>query len=71
MVVATETEERRKFHQSLVTRRKLDGVCVTGADLDAKRAGTGIVPDEIAYVIGRRLSSDLAADQVLHRMHLQ
>lgn len=72
MVVAAEMEKRKKFRRSLVTRRKLDrGYMLTEADLDAKRPGTGIAPDEIAYVIGRRLSSDLAADQVLHWTHLQ
>lgn len=72
MVVAAEMEKRKKFRRSLVTRRKLDrGYLLTEADLDAKRPGTGIAPDEIAYVIGRRLSSDLAADQVLHWTHLQ
>jgi N-acetylneuraminate synthase len=72
MVVTAEMEKRKKFRRSLVTRRKLDrGYMLTEADLDAKRPGTGIAPDEIAYVIGRRLSSDLAADQVLHWTHLQ
>jgi N,N'-diacetyllegionaminate synthase len=72
MVTAAEMEKRKKFRRSLVTRRKLDcGHLLTEADLDAKRPGTGIAPGEIAYVIGRRLSSDLAADQVLHWTHLQ
>ena len=72
VVVASEMEKRKKFRRSLVTRRTLDrGYVLTEADLDAKRPGTGIAPDEIAYVIGRRLSSDLAADQVLHWTHLQ
>ena len=72
MVSAAEMEKRKKFRRSLVTRRKLDcGHLITEADLDAKRPGTGIAPGEIAYVIGRRLSSDLAADQVLHWTHLQ
>jgi N-acetylneuraminate synthase len=72
MVVAAEMEKRKKFRRSLVARRKLDrGYMLTEADLDAKRPGTGIGPDEIAYVIGRRLISDLAADEVLHWKHLQ
>jgi N,N'-diacetyllegionaminate synthase len=72
MVAASEMEKRRKFRRSLVTRRRLDrGYMLTEADLDAKRPGTGIAPEEITYVIGRRLSSDLAADQVLHWAHLQ
>ena len=72
MVVAAEMEKRKKFRRSLVTRRKLDqGYILTEADLDAKRPGTGISPNEIGYVLGRRLISDLAADQVIHWKHLQ
>jgi len=72
IVSAAEMEKRKKFRRSLVARRKLDrGHMLTEADLGAKRPGTGIAPDEIAYVIGRRLASDVAADQVLHWKHLQ
>ncbi len=72
IVSAVEMEKRKKFRRSLVARHKLDrGHMLTEADLDAKRPGTGIAPNEIAYVIGRRLASDVAADQVLHWKHLQ
>jgi N,N'-diacetyllegionaminate synthase len=67
-----EMEKRKKFRRSLVTRYKLDrGHLLTEEDLDAKRPGTGIAPDKMAYVVGRRLNSDLAADEVLHWAHLQ
>jgi peptidoglycan/LPS O-acetylase OafA/YrhL len=67
----TQSPEK-EVPRSLVARRKLDqGYMLTEADLDAKRPGTGIPPNEIAFVVGRRLSSDLAADQVLHWTHLQ
>ncbi|MGD0458148.1 MAG: N-acetylneuraminate synthase family protein [Terriglobia bacterium] len=72
MVSAAEMEKRKKFRRSLVARRKLEqGHIITEADLDAKRPGTGIAPNEITYVLGRRLASDIAADQVLHWKHLQ
>jgi N-acetylneuraminate synthase len=72
VVSAAEMEKRKKFRRSLVARHKLErGHQLTEADLDAKRPGTGIAPNEMAYVIGRRLASDLAADQVLHWKHLQ
>jgi N-acetylneuraminate synthase len=71
-VSAAEVEKRKKFRRSLVTTRQLQrGHVLTEADLDAKRPGTGIRPDEIPYVLGRRLASDLNADQVLHWSHLQ
>jgi N,N'-diacetyllegionaminate synthase len=66
-VSAAEMEKRKKFRRSLVARRKLEqGHILTEADLDAKRPGTGISPSELAYVIGRRLASDVSADHVLH-----
>src|SRR5271166_5589817 len=71
-VSAAEIEKRKKFRRSLVTTRQLQrGHVLTEADLDAKRPGTGIRPDEIAYALGRRLASDMIADQVLNWSHLQ
>jgi N-acetylneuraminate synthase len=65
-VSPAEMEKRKKFRRSLVARRPLEqGSVIAEADLDAKRPGTGIAPDEMEYVVGRRLKSDVAADQVL------
>jgi N,N'-diacetyllegionaminate synthase len=70
-VSPAEIEKRKKFRRSLVTRCKLDpGHVISEADLDAKRPGTGIAPNEMSYVLGRRLASGLDADQVLHWKHL-
>lgn len=72
VVNRAEMEKRKKFRRSLVSRHKLDaGHILTEADLTAKRPGTGIAPQEVAYVVGRRLTSDLVADQVLRWEHLQ
>jgi N-acetylneuraminate synthase len=72
VVNPAEMEKRLKFRRSLVSRHKLDsGHILTESDLTAKRPGTGIAPQEIEYVVGRRLTSDLGADQVLHWEHLQ
>src|ERR1700723_3667580 len=69
-ISAAEMEKRKKFRRSLVATRKLEkGHTLAEADLDAKRPGTGVAPNELSYVIGRRLASDLAADQVLHWEH--
>jgi N,N'-diacetyllegionaminate synthase len=71
-VSTAEIEKRQKFRRSLVTTRQLQrGHVLTESDLDAKRPGTGIRPDEIGYVLGRRLASDMGADQVLNWSHLQ
>jgi N,N'-diacetyllegionaminate synthase len=71
-VSSDEMEKRKKFRRSLVAKRKLDrGHVLTEADLDAKRPGTGIALNEITYVLGRRLASEIAVDQVLQWKHLE
>jgi N,N'-diacetyllegionaminate synthase len=70
-VSAAELEKRRKFRRSIVTRRKLKkGHLLVERDLDAKRPGTGISPDRLPYVLGRRLSLDIEKDQLIHWKHL-
>jgi N-acetylneuraminate synthase len=71
VVSRDEIEKRKKFRRSLVARRRLDRDHVLiEADLDAKRPGTGISPDELSYVLGRRLTREVAEDEVLHWEHL-
>ncbi len=71
-VTAAEMEKRAKFRRSLVTTRDLEcGHVLTALDLDAKRPGTGIRPDEIGYVLGRKIAFDMTADQVLNWSDLQ
>lgn len=71
VVSDAEMEKRKKFRRSLVTRQALSkGHVLSESDFDAKRPGTGVAPDEIQYVVGRRLAGDLAEDQVLHWSHL-
>lgn len=72
VISSEEIEKRKKFRRSLVARRRLDrDHLLIEADLDAKRPGTGISPNELPYVLGRRLTCDVAADQVLHWEHLR
>jgi N-acetylneuraminate synthase len=67
-----EIVKRRQFRRSLVTRSALPaGHVLTEADLDAKRPGTGIGPDELRYVVGRQLATDLDEDRVLRWEHLR
>ena len=72
MLSEAEIIKRRQFRRSLVTRAALPaGHVLTEADLDAKRPGTGIGPDELRYAVGRELAADLAEDQVLRWEHLR
>jgi N,N'-diacetyllegionaminate synthase len=61
-----ELEKRKRFRRSLVSQRAMEkGAVIKEGDLLAKRPGTGISPDEIKYVVGRRLVTDVAPDQLL------
>ena len=72
IVSEAEIVKRRQFRRSLVARAALPaGHVLAEADLDAKRPGTGIGPDELGYVVGRELAADLAEDQVLRWEHLR
>ena len=66
IVSEAEIEKRKKFRRSLVLARALPaGHALAESDLVAKRPGTGVAPDEIGYVIGRRLHASMPADSVL------
>lgn len=70
-VSEAELEKRKKFRRSLVMRRHAKrGHTVVEGDLNAKRPGTGISPDELPYVLGRRLAADLKKDQLVQWKHL-
>ena len=70
-VSEAEMEKRKKFRRSLVARRALErGHVLSESDFDAKRPGTGVSPDQLHYIVGRTLASDLAQDQVLRWSNL-
>jgi len=61
-----EMEKRKKFRRSIVLRHAMKkGNILEKNDLDFKRPGTGISPDEATYIIGRTLKHDLGEDVVL------
>jgi N,N'-diacetyllegionaminate synthase len=62
----TELEKRNSFRRRMVARRPLrPGQPVEAADVEFKRPGTGIQPDELRYVVGRTLKREVAADEEL------
>jgi N,N'-diacetyllegionaminate synthase len=62
-VTPQELEKRKSFRRRLVTARALEvGTVLSAEDVDFKRPGTGIGPDELAYAVGRRLARDLGPD---------
>ena len=66
VVAEAEIVKRRQFRRSLVTKRAFGrGHTLSQDDLTAKRPGTGILPAELAHVVGRSLAVDLEEDHVL------
>jgi len=63
---ATELEKRKAFRRRLVAARALkQGARLKSEDVDFKRPGTGIGPDELSYAVGRTLTRDLESDEEL------
>lgn len=66
VVGEAELEKRRAFRRRLVAKRTMKkGEVLRLEDLDFKRPGTGIHPDELTYVVGRSLTRDVAPDDEL------
>lgn len=62
-----EREKKVSFRRCIVSTRALPrGHIITHEDLDYKRPGSGINPDESKYVIGRTLKRDIGADDAIH-----
>lgn len=66
-IICVEDEERKnEFRRSIVTTRNIEkGEKIALTDLDFKRPGTGIKPDEVKYVVGRTLAKDIEEDSIL------
>lgn len=65
-VSEAEMEKRRSFRRCIVLRHDMgpnDKIALT--DLDFKRPGTGIGPDESQHVVGRSLKRKVRADEPL------
>lgn len=65
-VSIAEEEKKLQFRRSVVMTRGLaKGHILTKDDVAFKRPGSGIRPDETAYVVGRTLKKDLKRDDLL------
>jgi N-acetylneuraminate synthase len=63
VVSPSETEKRKAFRRRMVAARSIArGERLTEADVEFKRPGTGIHPDELRYVLGRTVLRDIEAD---------
>lgn len=62
IVSDAELQKRTKFRRRIVLRNPVaSGSLLTADDIDFKRPGTGIGPDELPYVAGRHMARDLPA----------
>ena len=66
IVSKAEEEKKKKFRRRIVAKRAMKkGDMIGVGDIDYKRPGTGIHPDEYGYIIGRSLNRDVDADEEL------
>ncbi len=66
IISEAEKEKILKFRRSIVAVKNLKkDKTISIDDLDAKRPGTGIAPNHVAFVIGRKLSRDVQEDDLL------
>lgn len=64
IITEAQMEKRKAFRRRLVVVRPMKkGEQLTLGDVDFKRPGTGIRPDEVQYVLGRRLQRDVDAQE--------
>jgi sialic acid synthase SpsE len=69
---AKENEMRKICRRSIVARNNLSkGALLCMEDLDFKRPGTGIPPNKIGDLIGKRLTSDIHTNQLITMEHLE
>ena len=65
-VTEMQMEKRKAFRRRLVVKRDIKkGEKLAPEDFDFKRPGTGIRPDEIAYVVGRSLARNVEREEEL------
>lgn len=61
-----EEAKKKKFRRSIVAGRTLSkGEAISKEDIEVKRPGTGISPENIEFVVGRVLKKDINADSLL------
>ncbi len=66
VVSEQEKKQRESFRRSVVTKRKIkEGEILQKLDIDFKRPGTGIRPDEIKYILGRKVNKDINEDELI------
>lgn len=67
VVSEDEKDKKGKFRRSVVTAKKIfEGQVIKQEDLTVKRPGTGIQPEEMKYIVGRKLKRTIENDELLN-----
>ncbi|BDQ13329.1 N-acetylneuraminate synthase family protein [Sediminibacterium sp. TEGAF015] len=71
-VSSAEIAKKDKFRRSAVAKIEINaGHIVSVNDLDFKRPGTGIQPEEIKYLIGRKVKSGIPEGELIKWEHFE
>lgn len=71
-ITQQEKSMRVRLSRSLILKQAREkGDLLTAENIDFKRPGTGIRPDEVSYVLGRRLAKDIAANEIINWQDLE
>jgi len=71
-VSAAEIAKKDKFRRSAVARIEMKaGHIVSDGDLDFKRPGTGIQPEELKYLIGRKIKNGIPEGELIKWEHFE
>jgi len=66
IVSKSEEEKKKVFRRSIVINKNLKaGDIIKEVDITLKRPGTGFPPDEIKFIVGKKLKRDIEADCLL------
>lgn len=66
IISKAEEEKKKVFRRSIVLNKNLKvGNIIGEEDIELKRPGTGFSPDDIKFIIGKKLKRDLEADYIL------
>jgi len=61
-----EYKQRASFRRSAVSKKDLEkGHILASNDIDFKRPGSGIKPDELDYIVGREIKREIKRDEII------
>lgn len=72
VIGSSEMEQRQRIRRSVVAARNIAaGAALTLEDLDCKRPGTGIPPERMQSLVGKKAKRDITADEIILDIDLE